>query len=349
MRFNVTLDQEEDGIWIVECPAMPGCVSQGKTRDEALDNIKEAIALCLEVRTDKGPLLTIETQQIEVEVLGAMTTQWPSDDEIGDDIFETLHSGLVVALIATERKRLMTCRLNESLSVVVPRSTERQYDHLPVTNDDGGDIIGLLHTRECVQYASGTERVGGHFQPLSEGDLIGANASILDFIKEADSRPCRLIVSESEIIGLVTLSDLQRLPVRVALFALITGLERTMAGAIRKKYTADEDWLRLLGQCRQEKINGEVGKSKKQYGYVNRLLFTQFCDKRDILLHFFPSSLSKTKLRRQLEGIEKLRNQVAHASDYAATQTDAQNVCAVVRSLLKLRGEIVHFVTRRSA
>lgn len=278
-----------------------------------------------------------------------MTTQWPSDVEIGDDIFETLHSGLTVALIATERKRLMTCRLNESLSAVVPKSREKQYDHLPVTNDDGGHIVGILHTRECIQHASGTGRVSEHFRPLSERDLIGTNARILDFIKDADSKPCRLIVSESEIIGLVTLSDLQRLPVRAALFALITGLERTMTGAIRKKYTTDKDWLRLLGKCRREKINGEVEKSKKQDRFVDKLLFTQFCDKRDILLHFFPSSLSKTKLRRQLEEIEELRNQVAHASDYATTQTDEQNVCAVVRNLLKLREEIVDFVARRSA
>ena len=68
MRFNVTIDRDEDGIWIVECPAIPGCVSQGKTRSEALDNIKEAIALCLEVRAEKGMPLTIETQQIEVAV-----------------------------------------------------------------------------------------------------------------------------------------------------------------------------------------------------------------------------------------------------------------------------------------
>lgn len=68
MRFNVTIDRDEDGIWIVECPAIPGCVSQGKTRSEALDNIKEAIVLCLEVRAEKGMPLTIETQQIEVAV-----------------------------------------------------------------------------------------------------------------------------------------------------------------------------------------------------------------------------------------------------------------------------------------
>lgn len=70
MKFNVTIDQDEDGVWIVECPAIPGCVSQGKTKGEALDNIKEAIVLCLKVRAEKGLLLTIETRQIEVEVLG---------------------------------------------------------------------------------------------------------------------------------------------------------------------------------------------------------------------------------------------------------------------------------------
>lgn len=68
MKFNVTVDRDEDGVWIVECPAIPGCVSQGETRSEALDNIKEAIALCLEVWTEKGMPLTIETQQIEVAV-----------------------------------------------------------------------------------------------------------------------------------------------------------------------------------------------------------------------------------------------------------------------------------------
>ena len=66
MKFNVTIDRDEDGVWVVECPAIPGCVSQGLTKDEALENIKEAIALCLEVRAERGLPLTIETRQIEV-------------------------------------------------------------------------------------------------------------------------------------------------------------------------------------------------------------------------------------------------------------------------------------------
>ena len=68
MKFHVTVDRDEDGVWVVECPAIPGCVSQGNTKSQALENIKEAITLCLEVRAEKGLPLTIETRQIEIAV-----------------------------------------------------------------------------------------------------------------------------------------------------------------------------------------------------------------------------------------------------------------------------------------
>jgi predicted RNase H-like HicB family nuclease len=66
MRFQVTLDRDEDGAWVVECPSIPGCVSQGRSKDEALENIREAIGLCLEVRAERGLPLTIETREVEV-------------------------------------------------------------------------------------------------------------------------------------------------------------------------------------------------------------------------------------------------------------------------------------------
>jgi predicted RNase H-like HicB family nuclease len=68
MTFSVTLDRDEDGMWVVECPAIPGCVSQGKSREEALQNIRQAIKLCLEVRAEQGLPLTVETRQVEVAV-----------------------------------------------------------------------------------------------------------------------------------------------------------------------------------------------------------------------------------------------------------------------------------------
>jgi predicted RNase H-like HicB family nuclease len=65
MKFITTLERDEDGVWIAECPSIPGCVSQVGTCDEAIANIREAIAACLEVRADRGMPLTIETRQVE--------------------------------------------------------------------------------------------------------------------------------------------------------------------------------------------------------------------------------------------------------------------------------------------
>ena len=66
MKTTVTIGRDEDGVWIAECPAIPGCVSQGDTKNEALANIREAIELCIEVRAERGMPLTIETRQVEV-------------------------------------------------------------------------------------------------------------------------------------------------------------------------------------------------------------------------------------------------------------------------------------------
>jgi predicted RNase H-like HicB family nuclease len=66
MKFMTTIDRDEDGVWVVECPSIPGCISQGKTKAEALKNVKEAISLCLEVRAERGIPLTVETNQVEV-------------------------------------------------------------------------------------------------------------------------------------------------------------------------------------------------------------------------------------------------------------------------------------------
>jgi len=65
MKFFITIFRDEDGVFIAECPSIPGCVSQGKTEQEAESNIREAIKECLDVRDEKGMPLTVSTQQKE--------------------------------------------------------------------------------------------------------------------------------------------------------------------------------------------------------------------------------------------------------------------------------------------
>lgn len=69
MTLLVTLERDESGKVVAECPAIPGCVSQGDSTEEAMIHIREAISLCLEARAEAGMPLTIEVRQVEVEVM----------------------------------------------------------------------------------------------------------------------------------------------------------------------------------------------------------------------------------------------------------------------------------------
>ena len=68
MKFLVTLNRDEDGVWIAECPAIPGCVSQGETRDSAVMNSKDAIENCCKVRREAGLPIAIEIAEVNVDV-----------------------------------------------------------------------------------------------------------------------------------------------------------------------------------------------------------------------------------------------------------------------------------------
>ncbi len=65
MKFRVIIEQDEDGVFIAQCPALPGCVSQGQTRKEAEANIKEAIQGYIEsLRKHDEPIPPSITEEI---------------------------------------------------------------------------------------------------------------------------------------------------------------------------------------------------------------------------------------------------------------------------------------------
>ncbi len=68
MRYRVLVNQDEDGVYVAECPSLPGCVSQGATRKEALENIQEAMRGYLHsLEKHKEPVPpSIEEEVVEV-------------------------------------------------------------------------------------------------------------------------------------------------------------------------------------------------------------------------------------------------------------------------------------------
>jgi predicted RNase H-like HicB family nuclease len=65
MKFLVTIDQDEAGYYVVECPALPGYLSQGRTREEALTNIREAILGSLETRQAEKLPTSLEVTEVK--------------------------------------------------------------------------------------------------------------------------------------------------------------------------------------------------------------------------------------------------------------------------------------------
>ncbi|MBA3248411.1 MAG: type II toxin-antitoxin system HicB family antitoxin [Pyrinomonadaceae bacterium] len=70
MKYRVLIEPDEDGVYVAEVPALPGCISQGQTREEAVENIKEAIAAYLESLAAHGepvpPPITEELVEVQV-------------------------------------------------------------------------------------------------------------------------------------------------------------------------------------------------------------------------------------------------------------------------------------------
>ena len=70
MRYRILIEQDEDGVYISECPSLPGCVSQGKTRTETLENIQDAIKGYLKsLKKHNEPIPpSIEEEIVEVNI-----------------------------------------------------------------------------------------------------------------------------------------------------------------------------------------------------------------------------------------------------------------------------------------
>lgn len=69
MRYRVLIEQDEDGVFVAEVPALPGCISQGKTRNEVIDNIKEAISGYIESLEVQGEPVPPSIGEEVVEVV----------------------------------------------------------------------------------------------------------------------------------------------------------------------------------------------------------------------------------------------------------------------------------------
>ena len=268
-------------------------------------------------------------------------TTWSSFPDTAPETVEAVQAGLTVGLVMTERSSLMTCRPSDTVGSLVAGNEVDGFSYIPVLRNS---IICGLYNAERWFGKTPPEpdaRVEEDFEALSEDLLIGADVSIQEFVLSAAERPARLVVSGSEIVGLVCLADLHKLPVRAALFGLVTALEMVMTERIEDaSREGPEDWLKLLSPIRRKKLEEKIVSLQKNDTFVGELLATDFADKVDIIVKRGLLEGSKTNLRKEFREIEKLRNGLAHASAYAATKDAAEKVPQTVETTLRFMVEL---------
>ena len=253
--------------------------------------------------------------------------------------FEDVHAGLTTGQIAVPRHELRLCSARNRISEVQARNRDPIFDHLPVEDADG-HLIGLLTNRATSNARLDDDaQVIEYMDPLSEADLIGVGTPLVALIGRIREKPF-LVVSAQRIIGMVAWSDLQKLPVRAALFALVTGFELTMYETINRHFRKQEDWTECLDEVRLRMAEKEYRDQRDRGSDVDLLLCTQFCDKRDILVKSLDFGVGKRKLKKKFRAIERVRNDLAHANNYAMSFEEVEKLRTTLGNLLELRSRI---------
>jgi len=225
--------------------------------------------------------------------------------ELFESTFHALDRSLTVALI-TEWD-LITCA---DETTALQRFSEREdISQVPVRNGKG--IIGVWY------------RADG-FQPLNETMLLSEATPISQFILLPGA--FRLVLQRGTIGGIVTRSDLNKLPVRLLAFGLITHLEIQMACLIEQRYPSDS-WLDRLDVSRRKEIEKRFQRDSAGpdwEGRTTRLGCTDFPDKFQILAKEsdFGTDLAAVKKEMNL-----LRRKLAHSDDYVWDDEPLETFC----------------------
>ena len=184
-----------------------------------------------------------------------------------------------------------------------------EFDQIPVK--ENGRITGVLERAENGQQG----KVSDHLRHLDDGILVAAEQPLDKFLALMAEPPYyRLVLDGVQVSGIVTRSDLLKLPVRLLAFTLVTSLETMMKDVITDSFPNDADWWGYLSDGRREKICTRQADFKKKRMDPPILDLTEYCDKYTILFKHFDLG---DQFKSELVKAEDLRNAVAHGRSYA--------------------------------
>ena len=248
---------------------------------------------------------------------GVINPQVAPPSRHGDILARTI-SGLEAGLRVDEIAEydLETCLPDDDASEVIQSALPQGFDQVPVAIS--GDIVGVL---ECDR-VTGAGPVSEYMRPIDGSLLISAAEPITRLIETVveGRTPYRLVVRARGIEGIVTRSDLLKLPVRLLAFSILAHFETMISNRIRNTFGESEEWLDLLGTPSLAK---SVRNRKKKFAAVRFDLplieVTYLREKVLVLSRMLELDDAQTQ---KLDAIVDLRNTVGHDRPLAVNPKD---------------------------
>ena len=231
-----------------------------------------------------------------------------------------LEASFHVQVISTFGDALV-CAPAEAVAADWLAQNEPDFDQFPVKR--GTETVGVLHRRAVKDRLL----VQDTMHPLREGLVVSAHMPITDLIPKLKDTSYRLVLRGAQIDGLVTHSDLLKLPVRMVAFSLLTHLELLMAARIEGHWPQDAEWIQLLSPGRQQRVRDKQAQLSQRRMNPRLLELTDFCDKRTLCKRLVGDGVA---FEGDMKAIETLRNQVAHAGDFLDASLGPGAVAAFV-------------------
>lgn len=237
-----------------------------------------------------------------------------------NEVIAAVRTGITVESIVTPRV-MVAVRQKELWPACKDDADLSDFDNVPVV--DGNEIVGV--------YERETDSVKG----LSERMFMASDASLLSFVENADTRKFVFLVREGEIVGIATLSDIQKLPVYCVLYSLLISIEMLLMGLIRKACKAEpEKWLGYLDRESKRKIEDYWEKSLRENLALDRLSCASFGNELIAADGLGLISSDDSAILRRLNG---LRDLVSHGKEFALTLDRALGIPALVREALEIQ------------
>jgi hypothetical protein len=223
-----------------------------------------------------------------------------------------------VALISTPRAKIQS-RPVHKWEAVEGDAALADFDHVPLT-DESGEVISRIYVR------------GTGPMELHERMFMSAGAPLIDFLETADHQRFRLLVDGGVVTGLVTLSDVQKLPVYPLLFGLLMAVELLLMEWLRQACVDDPDaWLRHLGPNQRRMIERYWLEAVQRDLAIDKLSLASFGHEIQAAegMGLFDSHKQR---HREMKGLKQLRNLVCHAAEFAPTPREALRIPPLARS-----------------